>query len=338
MEALPDDVIIEILKGLDSRGMHRTLEAVEKRVRDSVLDVLGSSRDPKLRKMYLEIYKVHFRLIYDDDVSLHSAKRGHINVLKMLDRATLSVALVEACSTAGSSDTVRNLIDAGADANHDYGEGVYRAVGEGDVDTVRVLLEGGARIGRDLLPRACRLGHSDIVRLFIRAGVNKRDLDYSLGEAILAEHIDIARILLEAGADREIINIHLLSMAIEFERVEAVRFILGEGGVDVGTGNILMRAVEQAYLASDDPVRLDDVLQIIAMLLKAGADVTANDNEAIREAPRASSPELISMLIAAGADVTARGSEAYRVAIATSASRRILQLLVEAEKARESTG
>ncbi|MBZ0155444.1 MAG: ankyrin repeat domain-containing protein [Alphaproteobacteria bacterium] len=93
-----------------------------------------------------------------------------------------------------------------------------KAAGKGDYTVVHKMLaqgidadthEEGGR-GRTAMMRACRHGHTDIVRLLLEKGadVNKQDAfgDTALTYAACNGYMDIVKLLLEHGAGTEIRN------------------------------------------------------------------------------------------------------------------------------------
>jgi ankyrin repeat protein len=130
---------------------------------------------------------------------------------------------VTAAVYAGSAETVRLLVDAGADVNiqDDSRANAFLALGEtGNVSVLDEVLRGNPDVGLTnrfggtaLIPAADR-GHVDMVRaLLARTDVavdHVNDLGWTaLLEAVIlgdggAAHTEIVRLLLAAGADRDI--------------------------------------------------------------------------------------------------------------------------------------
>ena len=123
---------------------------------------------------------------------------------------------------AGAVDAARVLIEAGADVNaKDYiSDSPYLYAGaEGPLEILRMTLANGAdlksvnRYGGTALIPAAHHGHVDIVRELLNTDI---DIDHvnepgwtALLEAVILGdggpvHTEIVRLLLEAGADREI--------------------------------------------------------------------------------------------------------------------------------------
>lgn len=104
------------------------------------------------------------------------------------------------------------LLDRGADMNYRSPSGytaLYLACARGHVEITRLLLDRGADpcIGRPLLLAASEAGHVDIVRLLLsRRVVDVDETDGTGGTTALMEacscgRSDVARVLLDAGAD-----------------------------------------------------------------------------------------------------------------------------------------
>jgi ankyrin repeat protein len=131
-------------------------------------------------------------------------------------------------ASKGEENIVRLLLHEGAYLYTENGPrsgnaGLVEASWKGHEAVVRLLLEHGAEVeARDRyeqsgLQAACHFGHIAIVRLLIQSGANLNDkaktarakarfgfvhaLNTPLFEAILGRHSDIARLLIEEGAD-----------------------------------------------------------------------------------------------------------------------------------------
>ena len=152
-----------------------------------------------------------------------SAKRVFLLVLLMLSLTTMTGApsaaseLTDALK-ARDGALVRSLLAAGADANEEV-HGDYPiniAALFGPAELVAVLLDAGAGLeqqGRDgfhPLHNAAASGHSEIVALLIQKGAmvdareNKGRSALVVFAATAGSNIEIARMLLSAGADPEL--------------------------------------------------------------------------------------------------------------------------------------
>ena len=73
---------------------------------------------------------------------------------------------------------------------------------------------------------------------------------------------------------------------------------------------------------------IDGYAKIVKLLIEAGADVTANDNYAIRYASANGHTEVVKLLIKAGANVTAHNCDAIKSAL-ENGHNEIAKLLIE---------
>jgi len=132
-----------------------------------------------------------------------------------VDQYGTSALIVAA--TAGHGDDVAALLEAGADISvrdESGGAPLVNAVYFGHVDAVKALLGALSRQpaglekqeGEELLLLAAGLGHGEIVQALVKTGgvdVNGRGLKQrtALMAAAYFDKLDVARILLELGAD-----------------------------------------------------------------------------------------------------------------------------------------
>lgn len=105
-------------------------------------------------------------------------------------------------------------------------------------------------------------------------------------------HLEIVKLLLEAGADVHAEDNYALRWAATNGHTEIVRLLL-EAGADVHAQN-KFALKWTAYKGHTEVVRL---------LLEAGADVHAGDNFALKWAARNGHTEVVELLLAAGADL-----------------------------------
>jgi ankyrin repeat protein len=115
----------------------------------------------------------------------------------------------------GDARTLTMLINAGADINGKNASGytpLMIAAEKGKEDMIEILLKARAKIdeidnieGQDALIKACRYGHSGVVRILLDFGapVNHTDRhgQHALIKAIITGHEDIVHMLLNAGSD-----------------------------------------------------------------------------------------------------------------------------------------
>ena len=126
------------------------------------------------------------------------------------------------------------LIDAGAtlNAGDKYGRtAVCTAATQGYIEILEQLLDGGADPNycdpNDLsehprLHMACNRGHFDAVKLLVQHGADVnyqcKDGRYSALMHLKSSHVEIARFLVENGADTELVNVLNEGMDAELKR------------------------------------------------------------------------------------------------------------------------
>lgn len=158
----------------------------------------------------------------------------------------------------------------------DFGE----AVREGRDDLVKTFLDQGASpneevgfLGERALAAAANEGHLEVARLLIDAGADV-DLDDGSGETALvnaarAGHLDILRLLIDAGADLNAAGMYGLNgimWASRWDNPKAVQMLV-DAGADVD------RTDDDNESALIHAIRNDDA-ESFRILLEGGADVS----------------------------------------------------------------
>lgn len=144
--------------------------------------------------------------------------------------------------------------------------------------------------------------------------------DAPLRHACHAGNLNLVRMLLEHGADMHAREGMPLALASGGGHVEVVKFLIEEAGANVAIGNHKALA---AAIASTKPCHL----QILCMLLEAGANVHASDNFALRWACSHGRLEVAKLLLEHGADIHA-GSEDALYQAAKNGHQDVVQLLL----------
>ena len=245
-----------------------------------------------------------------------SAKRVLLLALLMLGFAAIISApssasdLTEALKLKDVAK-VRSLLAAGADANEevrrDYPLNIAAAYGPAEM--VTLLLEAGAKLeqpGRDgqhPLHNAVNLGHTDIVALLIGKGapVNAKDKRgrtplYNFA-CTAGSDIEIARMLLAAGADPKIIDAEYLetplNCAVDARNFELVELLI-EARVDVNHRNV--DGWTSLHVASSRSRH-----KFAKLLITAGADVNLKNKAGYTPLFYAQDEAMKQLLIEAGA-------------------------------------
>ncbi|KAJ3335508.1 hypothetical protein HDU93_005325 [Gonapodya sp. JEL0774] len=153
------------------------------------------------------------------------------------DNGEVYTALMEACST-GHLETVKMLLEHGADIHfHDDGP-LWMASRCGNVETVRLLLSKGANLeprecnveGCSALCEAAEFGRSEVVLELLSHGADIHVFeDYPLLVATVSDNLDAVRLLLSKGADVSTRDNEAICVAALLRLVEMMRLLLDHG-------------------------------------------------------------------------------------------------------------
>ena len=152
-------------------------------------------------------------------------------------------ALTVATSYRGTTESVRLLLDAGAEPDPPEGVRVRRtpmitAAMAGDVDNVKLLLAHGAEPSVDALSQAITFGNVDVVSVLIAAGADVNLIDGSginlLHWAAITNRPKIIPLLAEAGVDIDAVDQWgftplMYSASIDFGNTDALQALLAAG-------------------------------------------------------------------------------------------------------------
>jgi len=253
--------------------------------------------------------------------------RRHISSTNANAREARGVTLLMHAAAFGSAETVRLLLESGADVNakNDFSATALLWAAR-DTEKARVLIEHGADVnaqskqGRTPLMMAVqRDGGSDVVALMLAKGaaINAKDSrgDTALSLAAAVGDVETMRLLMAKGADAHSLNKMGESTLIEASksrRPQAARMLI-QKGVDPNIATMWYPSVRNGQIALLEIVALDRAasfgpLEMVRDLLKAGADVNARDSRKLTPlmfavSTEAQNPEIVRTLIAAGADV-----------------------------------
>ena len=128
----------------------------------------------------------------------------------------------------------RRLLAAGADPNagrrgagiEDYYYPMLFACRNGDLQTIRILIEHGADVKSNIMNGAIAAGRTEVVRVFLEEGA--KEITPSVVEmALTYGQDDILNMFLEQGVPD---IAHLLRLSVHFEKPAMVKFALEMGG------------------------------------------------------------------------------------------------------------
>lgn len=216
------------------------------------------------------------------DTALHeAASHGAVHVIPILLAAGADVYAENHVSTqpineASDIETIRLLVQAEADINHVSGTGDWplnSAAENGDIEFARALLAMGASVdttstGETALHTAVKADHLDIMRLLLDAGAdpNAQDVD-EYGLLWFARTLEAVDILLAAGTDVHLVNEEGQEALAYHADTEIQARLIAAGCLlnprDSTCGTPLLEAVERYDLGQ------------IQFLLDAGADLNA---------------------------------------------------------------
>ncbi len=159
-----------------------------------------------------------------------AVRAGHAQIVQiLLDAGAHPSRGLKDAAGAGHIKIVRILIEAGADPSR----GLDDAAGAGHIEIVRVLLEAGAAPSRGM-SRAAGAGHTEIVRILLEGGA---DPSVGLSAAARSGRAGIVTILLGAGGDPDAHrSIHLSRLSLTPLHLAALRGHLEVAGLLIEAG------------------------------------------------------------------------------------------------------
>jgi ankyrin repeat protein len=273
----------------------------------------------------------------DSTELFQGVRNGDVAFLKShLTKASLEVrdrrgaTLVMHAAAFGNLETLKLLLDAGADVNarNDF-DATALLWGARDPAKAKLLIARGANVnsrskqGRTPLMMASLMHDgSSIVALMLAKGadVNVKDNhgDTALGLAASIGEVATMRLLVAKGADPGAVNGKgetPIILATKSKQAEAVRLLIGKGA-DVNVASTSFNTVRHGPVAMIKLTPLHRAAafgpeEMVRDLLKAGADVNARDSRALTPlifavATEYAAPRIVQALLQAGADVNVR--------------------------------
>ncbi|TPX36279.1 hypothetical protein SmJEL517_g01648 [Synchytrium microbalum] len=245
-----------------------------------VLTIIGEERQSRLDLVEIAKMDEIHRVCRDGDI--YRVARLVSSNYKRLQRPhpiTKKVPLHYA-SEAGHHEIVQELLESGADANiidAIYWSGLHYASRNGHLKAVQILIEHGANVNSrgksewkgplfkhwsaTPLCLASEYGRKDIVQYLLDKGaiVQPDDNLWSpLMYAAVGGHLDIARVLIQGGAQVNVVSSVVFSpllLAAHYNRYEMISFLL-EQGANVEMGRV---APTPLLVESTDPVNMPRV-------------------------------------------------------------------------------
>ncbi|KAJ3045559.1 hypothetical protein HDV00_009216 [Rhizophlyctis rosea] len=238
-------------------------------------------------------------------------------------------------------EVVRLFLEAGQ-----YAPGnlcLFAAIYSKQRESVKMLLEAGARVNGGELDAAARVGNVAIVRMILSAGASIHQVpdffqDGGLYNAAWGGHLEVVQLLIAAGAAVEGFPGRGAPLIGAAERgaSEVVKLLL-EHGADVHRDDdkslrgvvkggyakvvkLLLAAGADASGVWDIAVPeycYDSRVDVVKVLLEAGADVHKDDDRALKLAARYGHADMVKVLLAAGSDPEVAWEDALSGWVAT---------------------
>jgi ankyrin repeat protein len=155
--------------------------------------------------------------------------------------------------------------------------------------------------GFDSLRHAAASGDSEAVRRLIQDGAAIGEMDNAAVRwALRHQHANVVKLLLDAGADVSASTAEFLSIAAKNGDTDSLHLLLDNMKFPT-VPNFLDVALFDAIKARKT--------EAVKILIEAGADPAAGDNQTVMLASSAGSPEILEMLQAHGADLCVLDSQ-----------------------------
>jgi ankyrin repeat protein len=214
-------------------------------------------------------------------------------------------------NSARQGDALAVSLFLRAGMNPDETPGSYTpfelAVEEGHFEVAKSLIQGGANVDR-ALPWVAQKGNRELFQLLLSKKPGPEALARALCQAAEHGHLDLVQELVATGVD---VNARgaggvALAGAAYSGRIDVVKYLLGRGAevnaVDRNTGG--MGETPLLYASRSNA---ENSFEIVALLLKTGASVNAQDQRGATALMNAlDHPDIVSLLLANGADVNVR--------------------------------
>jgi ankyrin repeat protein len=228
-----------------------------------------------------------------------AAGNGHLKIVEiMLPKITpginIDCVLINAARN-GRADVVELLLKRTAISN--LNAALYYAVETGRADVVKILIAHGAnaRISVEAILMSPGLG-----RLWFSDCLKNDDPDFLLYLASMRGHVAVVEVLIAYGAEIGKSN-NAMYLAAANGKTDVVRVLIAKfSGLNKSINMMLCLAATSGHEST------------VLLLLDNGADVHANNDEALRNATR---EEVAQILLSRGANVHANNNEALRRAV-----------------------
>ena len=203
---------------------------------------------------------------------LYAVSRGHLDAVKLLvkrganinSNSKHDVPPLANAATPWLDPVFKFLLESGADPNvrNDSGDTpLHRAAGSGYLDGVKLLLAAGAKVDS-----ATKYGQTPLLEAQMRITDPFVQSEYGSRKAALARYREIAKLLIDSGADINVSSGSMLSQAVLKNQLDVLRINLDLGASVKGYD---CRAIHYAFHVGDD--------KILRTLLDFKKDINSTD-------------------------------------------------------------
>ncbi len=295
-----------IRKGLD------LLDAATDGAKDKVLALLGQGVDIEVRNedgntplmlAYLGGHKETMKVLLDRGADIHAQNNT-------------GVSPVRAASAKGHADRLRMLLDLGAGVTPELlNDLLFATATTGNADSIKVLLEKGAdpnakdRRGKTPLDIAVELNDNKSLSLFLagRTPISPETKSAAFQASVQSGNVQAAQMFLDRGCDanmRTASGLPLLVLSADVGDKAMTKLLLSKGADpnarDSAGKPVLISATEKAHA------------EIVSLLLNAGADPQVKDNDgniALVLAATEGRKDLVAALLSAAANPDATNAK-----------------------------
>lgn len=205
-------------------------------------------------------------------------------------------------SAAGHTKSVEYLLQKGADIHLHDNIAILWACRNNHIETVKFLLDHGASIhNNNTLSIICIQGSTELVKLLLTTNCHVNNTSYALSRACEYGHFEIAKLLLENGADIHYEDDTALYRASIYGNVNIVKLLLDyKANIHAQNDIALRRASELEHT------------EVVKLLLENGANIHAENDYALKSAFDNCNSEMVKLLIQYGANMNALDLDALR--------------------------
>lgn len=197
-------------------------------------------------------------------------------------------SFLEWASDTNNITMVKDLIKNGVDCKTNNNSPIRHASRKGNTEIVKLLLESGAEFQEECIHEMCVQGHAETFKLLLEKKI-QFDKSSTLTYSIMSGKLEIARLLIEDGADFTAQKNKAIRVAASKGYNNIVKLLLGKGADCTAKNNESI--ISSAYNGHAKTVKL---------LIEHKADFTINQNLPLKYAIHGGRASVINILIEQG--------------------------------------